>query len=226
MAEEKPASTAIRISSWDERAATVRTHAALSVASTRFCIKADLIAATRKLGIKDFDGDGEYLAHCTVDSLTETLGHPEDDVSNTFTARMLMLLESKPLFGDEVYWEAVEKVLSSYWQDYADHKADFVPAFLANDVLRMWRTFCVNYEARTAREPQEKKAKRKLKNYKLKHARLLTCYSGLAYLLAIFEAKKTVEPADVREMVKLAPIERLDALVRDYKCEQRKSTTS
>jgi hypothetical protein len=54
-----------------------------------------------------------------------------------------------------------------------------VPAFLANDILRIWRTFCVNYEARTETEPAEKKAKRKLKNYKLEHSRLLTCYSAL-----------------------------------------------
>ena len=186
------------------------------------CIKADLIEATRSLGIKDFDGDGEYLDHYTVDALIKTLGHPEDDVSNTFTARMLMLLESKPLFGDDVYWEAVEKVLDSYWQDYADHKSDFVPAFLANDVLRMWRTFCVNYEARTAREPEIKKAKRKLKNYKLKHARLFTCYSALAYLLAVFGAKNTVAPTDARDMVKLDPITRLDALVRDFGCDETK----
>ena len=40
-------------------------------------------------------------------------------------------------------------------------KDEFMPAFLANDILRLWRTFCVNYEARTQTEPAEKKAKRK-----------------------------------------------------------------
>src|SRR4029077_19402552 len=77
------------------------------------------------------------------------------------------------------YDEIVRDVIDGYWRDYQDHQANFMPAFLANDILRIWRTFCVNYEARTKREPDDKKASGKLKNYKLKHSRLLTCYSAL-----------------------------------------------
>lgn len=180
------------------------------------CVKADLIEATRGSGFQEFSGDGEYLAHYTVEQLVKTLGHPEDDASNTFTARLLLLLESKPLFGEEVYWEAINQVIAAYWGDFVDHKNAFVPAFLANDILRIWRTFCVNYEARTAREPDEKKAKRKLKNYKLKHSRLLTCYSAIAHLLGAFAAKKTVTPDDARAMVSATPTSRLEILVRDF----------
>jgi len=180
------------------------------------CVKADLIEATRRRGFQEFSGDGEYLIHYTVDELVKSLGHPNDDASNTFTARLLLLLESKPLLGPEVYWEAIDLVIAAYWGDFTDHKSEFVPAFLANDILRIWRTFCVNYEARTAREPEEKKAKRKLKNYKLKHSRLLTCYSALAYLLAVFGARKTVTPIDARTMVATTPTARLETLVREF----------
>jgi hypothetical protein len=51
----------------------------------------------------------------------------------------------------------------------------------------------------------KKKAKRKLKNYKLKHSRLLTCYSALAYLLAVFATRQTVTPDDARKMVSSTP---------------------
>jgi predicted nucleotidyltransferase len=180
------------------------------------CVKAELIDVTRKMHIQEFSGDGEYLIHYTVEQLIKTLGHQNDDASNTFTARLLLLLESKPLLGDDVYWEAIDQVIAAYWGDFADHKTDFVPAFLANDILRIWRTFCVNYEARTAREPDEKKAKRKLKNYKLKHSRLLTCYSALLYLLGVFAARKTVTPADARAMVASSPTERLDSLAQNF----------
>lgn len=54
-------------------------------------IKADLIDATRQLGIRDFSGEGEYLRHYTVTELVDALGTPEDDVENTFTARLLLL---------------------------------------------------------------------------------------------------------------------------------------
>jgi hypothetical protein len=126
-------------------------------------IKADLIEVTRELGIPEFSGDGRYLAAYSVHDFTKTLGTPEDDVTNTFTARLLLLLESRPLVEETVYREIIEEVTAAYWRDYEDHKSTFMPAFFANDVLRLWRTFCVNYEARTERVPEEEKAKGKLK---------------------------------------------------------------
>lgn len=189
-------------------------------------IKADLIGATAATGFPEFSGDGEYLVHYTIDELTETLGKPEDDVTNTFTARLLWLLESRPLIGVSVYNKLTEDVISAYWKDYEDHKTDFMPAFLANDILRMWRTFCVNYEARTSREPAVKNAKRALKNYKLKHSRLMTCYSGLLYLLAMFVLQKSVHPQDAIEMVVLSPTERLEWMMKQTRFSESRGKMS
>jgi len=177
------------------------------------CIKADLIEAIRELKIPEFSDDGRYLTHYSVHEFTKTLGTPEDDVTNTFTARLLLLLESCPLLESTVYQDVTEEVIAAYWRDYEDHKAEFMPAFLANDILRLWRTFCVNYEARTERMPESKKAKGKLKNYKLKHSRLLTCYSALLYLLAVYRRKGTVHPSDAMVMINLTPTERLEWLL-------------
>ncbi len=177
------------------------------------CIKADLIEATQAKGIPEFSGDGRYLEHYTVGELTGTLGKPEDDVTNTFTARLLLLLESRPLLETAVYDLVIEDVVGAYWQDFEDHKNDFTPTFLVNDILRLWRTFCVNYEARTQRVPASEKAKRKLKNYKLKYSRLLTCYSALLYLLTIHTRNNTVTPEDAKSMVHLSPTERLEWLL-------------
>ena len=176
------------------------------------CVQAELIQAARRFGFPEFSGDGRYLDHHSVYEFTSTLGTEKDDVANTFTARLLLLLESKPLLEDAVYGEIVMNVIESYWRDYPDHQENFIPAFLANDILRIWRTFCVNYEARTEREPEDKKASGKLKNYKLKHSRLLTCYSALLYLLAVHKCQKSVTPADALAMTKLTPTERLEWL--------------
>ena len=178
-------------------------------------LKAELISSTRKLGIPDFSGDGEYLQQYSVQKLLKTLGEPDDDAKNTFTARLLLVLESQCLLGAETYTYVIQQSINAYWRDYEGHQSNFVPAFLANDILRLWRTFCVNYEARTATDPPRKKAKRKLKNYKLKHSRLLTCYSSLLYLLAVYSLKGTVAPEDAIEMTKLTPTLRLESLLRE-----------
>jgi hypothetical protein len=59
----------------------------------------------------------------------------------------------------------------------------------------------------------EEKARGKLKNYKLKHSGLLTCYSGLLYLLAVCAGQRTVSPSDAMAMINLTPTERLDWLL-------------
>jgi hypothetical protein len=188
------------------------------------CIKADLIEATRKLKLPDFSGEGRYLIHYSIDDLIKTLGKPEDDVTNTFTARLLLLLESQPLVGQEVYDDILKEVIAPYWRDYEDHKNNFIPAFLANDILRLWRTFCVNYEAGTERIPEDKKAKGKLKNYKLKHSRMLTCYSALLFLLATFARQQTVGPADVLEMIHQSPTGRLEWLINQQDLRDARPT--
>jgi predicted nucleotidyltransferase len=172
-------------------------------------LKADLINATRAQGIPDFDGDGRYLVHYSVGHLKEALGTPEDDSLNTFTARLLLLLESQALLNESLYKIYIDQVIESYWRDYDDHKGDFIPAYLTNDILRLWRTFCFNYEARTQVQPVELKIKRKIKNYKLKFSRLLTCYSSILYLLAILQRAGTVTPGDARDMAEMCPIDRL-----------------
>lgn len=189
-------------------------------------IKANLIDVTSELGIPEFSGDGRYLIHYAIHELTQTLGKPEDDVTNTFTARLLLLLESRPLVGAKVYDEVIDNVIDAYWRDYADHKQNFVPAYLANDILRLWRTFCVNYEAGTQREPEDRKAKGKLKNFKLKHSRLLTCYSALLYLLATYRLHQTVTPEHAKQMIRLTPTERLEWLKTERPLVKSKPTVS
>lgn len=188
------------------------------------CIKAELIQVTRSLKFPEFSGDGRWLIHYSAHEFTKTLGAPEDDVTNTFTARLLLLLESCALIGKHVYHEVNDDVIAAYWRDYEDHKSDFMPAFLANDILRLWRTFCVNYEARTDRDPEAKKAKGKVKNYKLKHSRLLTCYSAILYLLAIYKKSGTVSPQNALDMIELTPTHRLEWLAKQKDLDVARKT--
>jgi hypothetical protein len=182
-------------------------------------IKADLIRATQELGIEEFSGDGEYLTHYTVEDLKRTLGTREDDVTNTFTARLLLLIESSPLIGESAYEQLTRSVIDAYWKDYAGKESVFMPSFLVNDILRMWRTFCVNYEAGKPPESDEDRAKRKLKNYKLKHSRMLSCYSALMFLLFAYKDAGTVSPDTALEMVSLTPTQRLEWLLGKSECK-------
>ena len=180
-------------------------------------VKADLVHMTKRLQMRDFDADGKYLTHYPLTLISDKMGTPDDDVLNTFFARLLLLLESKPIVEDAVYFECIDHVLAKYWRDFSDHKDNFVPAFLTNDILRLWRTLCVNYRARTKTEPSIEKNKRKLKNYKLKYSRLLTCFSTILYLIGQYRTYDTVSTNSAKEMVRLTPLERLSWVQKQEK---------
>ena len=173
-------------------------------------MKAALIQAAKELGFPKFSKDGKYLETYTTEDLCENLGRAEDDHANTFTARLLLLLESRPLLGESIYRQIIDEVIDPYWRDYEDRKDSFRPVFLINDIVRLWKTLCVNYEANTERYPAEKRAKRKLTNYKLKHSRVLTCYSAVLYLMQVFSQERTERPDHLRQMVQQSPTERLE----------------
>jgi Nucleotidyltransferase domain len=183
------------------------------------CVKADLIRLTREHGIQEFSGDGRYLTNYSAHELIDTLGKREDDVENAFTARLLLLLESCALVESDVHEAVLKEVIGAYWRDYDNHADEFMPAFLSNDILRLWRTFCVNYEAQTQRAPADKEAERKLKNFKLKHSRMLTCYSAILHLLATYQLKSTVSPEDALAIARLPPTVRLEQLLLERSLE-------
>jgi predicted nucleotidyltransferase len=165
-------------------------------------LKARLIEVSRELSFPEFSDDGEYVKSYDVkDDFIHKLGTRKDDYDNVLTARLLLLLESRPILGDDVYWKAIDELLAVYWRDYSQNSESFMPVFLTNDILRFWKTLCLNYEERTADTSTGKKTagpnvgKRRLLNYKLKYSRLLTCYSAIIYLLTVLRRDKgTVKP--------------------------------
>ena len=178
---------------------------------TKTLLDADLINAARTLRFPDFSNDGQYLSVHYVDDIKNTLGGPDDDSRNYFTARLLLLLESRPLYGDEVYERVLRQLIDSYCRDYHDHDKAFHPVFLINDILRFWRTLCLNYERRRNRPTDDEHIRNRnhLVNLKLKFSRLLTCHSAIA-LLSNPDAR--CDPDELFDIAQLSPLERLDKI--------------
>lgn len=168
-----------------------------------------LVDVARSMHFPPFSNDGEYLKVHSLTEMCRDLGSAQDDTTNAFTARMLLLLESRPIVGAKAYGEIIAAILAEYWRDYSDHAADFRPIFLLNDVMRYWKTLCLNYESKR-NEPEAvtavDKAKQHRKDLKLKYSRLLICF-GLVIPLATGRFRSATE---VRKLLELTPLERLE----------------
>ncbi len=167
-----------------------------------FKLFAELILVNEQLGLDPFSGDGEYLKTHDLRMLIDGTGSSEDDSENMFTTRLLLLLESAPLAGDGTYEEAIERVLQMYFRDDRGRK-DYRPLFLLNDVLRYWRTLCLNYE-RSRKEPGKPWWKR---NLNLKFPRKLTVFSTVLAMIA--PRQPALSASEFKEIAGRTPMERL-----------------
>jgi predicted nucleotidyltransferase len=146
-----------------------------------------VLNAQETAGFPDFSNDGAYLKFLYIDDVVKCIGHRDDDYKNAFTARMLLLTESTFLYNSQNFQKFRDKIVEVYFSDFHNHSTDFRPIFLLNDILRFWRTLCLNYEnSRHWRDDDDKikRAKGHLDNLKLKFSRLNICYSFIAHLLS------------------------------------------
>ncbi|MBK8255226.1 MAG: hypothetical protein IPK82_21515 [Polyangiaceae bacterium] len=197
-------------------------------------LQSAVIRALRSEGFEDPSNDASFLKLHAAEHLIERLGEPSDDTENTFTVRMLLLLESRPLLGDLAHERLAKKALDAYWKNVEAHREDYLPIVFFNDIIRYWRMMLLNYESKTAdkqrrvermfaagpspertRAELDLEADKNLRSYKLRFSRCLLCYSSVAYLMA--EAYRTqteqkrahVTREVVDHMVMLPPMDRL-----------------
>lgn len=122
---------------------------------------------------------GPFAAPVFSEKLVHHIGLNPDDNEN-LTRRMLFLLESVPVTGEEAYWAVRDEILGRYLDQSV--KAFRPPRFLLNDVVRYWRTICVDFAGK------ERKGAEKwgLRNAKLRTSRKILFACGFLPVLECF----------------------------------------
>jgi len=160
----------------------------------------EVIRINSKLGFPEFSNDGQYLQVYSFPDMLKALGSPRDDNENLFTVRMLLILESKAVFNKNLYSQHIKNTLGHYFRDRKG-RSYFRPLFLLNDLLRYWRTVCLNYEL--IRDDPKKPWRKK--NINLKFSRMLTVFGTVLPIVA----KPTAKIEFLIDLVKCSPMERL-----------------
>ncbi len=165
---------------------------------------------------RPFSRGGEFIRTLSMQDLVRLIGDPQDDARNLFTARMLLLINSKPLTNEAAHRDAWEGVLNRYWAPQ-DPQADFRPVMLLNDIRRWWGVLCLNFErfnpftvvdAYTAHAPAE----RRVANLKLRFARVMAAYTPVVGLLDISSPEGIVPRQGCEIVLRRSPVARLEHL--------------
>ena len=134
--------------------------------------------------------------------LVHDIGLDQDDNSN-LTRRMLFLLESVPITGTDSYRAVREEVLDRYLDESV--KAYRPPRFLLNDVVRYWRTICVDFAGKEHEGPK----KWGLRNAKLRTSRKILFAGGLLPVLECFRFDLGDIRGYLEEQLEMLPTDRI-----------------
>lgn len=156
-------------------------------------------------GLKMPAVSGVFENPLKIDKLLKTIGG-DQDTNEFITRRMLFLLEGEWTFNKELFERTRVQLIERYVaDDLSEHK---LCLFLLNDVIRYWRTICVDFEHKTATADKP----RALRLIKLRFSRMLLYLGGVA---AVSQTMKlTVEDKRNRldELFSMPTVARLQSI--------------
>ena len=117
--------------------------------------------------------DGVFEKPIRCSKLISNIGG-EKDTNIYITRRMLYLLESECVFNQEKYESIRLELIKRYVPPDLDDKK--ICLFLLNDVVRYWRTICIDFENKTTDGDKP----RAIRLIKLRFSRMLLYFAGVA----------------------------------------------
>lgn len=132
-----------------------------------------------------------------------------DDTNKHITRRMLLLLEGEWIFNKEKFETTRRKLLKAYMPFTL--REEQICLFLLNDVIRYWRTICVDFEFKTR---DDRKA-RAIRLIKLRFSRMLLFIAGVLAIGETYNRSASDKLKTLNNMLELPAIERIQTIAGD-----------
>lgn len=160
----------------------------------------------REVGVKMPASGGVFEDPLPSGELLATIGGNDD--TNTFiTRRMLFLLEGEWIFNERAFKETRQALILRYVDDGLDEKK--ICLFLLNDIIRYWRTICVDYEYKTANGGKAKA----IRLIKLRFSRMLLYFAGVVAIGETQGLPVEGKREKLNVLLSTSPIERLRSVI-------------
>ena len=157
------------------------------------------------LGMKLPASNGVFKNPLRADKICKIGGQPDDN--ETLTRRMLFLLEGEWLFNKSAFHEVRVKLLKKYL--YYRPEEDKICMFLLNDIIRYWRTICVDLEYKVYADNKA----REIRLIKLRFSRMLLYASGVLAIGQGHGLSCEEKIKSLRALFEKDPIDRIQSVV-------------
>lgn len=156
-------------------------------------------------GIKMPAHGGVFEDPLPTTQLTTTIGG-EDDTNKNITRRMLYLLEGEWVANEDGFGRLRTDLVARYVPEDLDEQK--IVRFFLNDVIRYWRTICVDFEHKTADATKP----RAIRLVKLRLSRMLLYVAGIAAARQTVGRNSVAKRERLVELLALPPLQRLEEI--------------
>ena len=156
----------------------------------------------READIKMPANDGVFENPLPAEELLKKIGG-EADTNEFTTRRMLFLLEGEWLHNPDGFHQIRIDLISHYVDNEIDDRK--LCRYLLNDIIRYWRTICVDFEQKTA----DGEKPRAIRLIKLRFARMMLYFGGVAAICKTMDMPAADKRATLGRTFAVPPIERL-----------------
>lgn len=183
-----------------------------ALASEASEIASEVYRHVEACGIPGADASGIYRQPTTARDLLnpESVGVIDESV-DVFGKRMQLLIESRPVVGNDAFRDLTAAILDRYMQPNAESLG--IPDFdyLLNDLIRYYRSYRVAKHWATS----GRRDGWYLKQVKVQHTRLLT-FATSVMLLGEYATDATVDRTQLLHCLGTAPLERVQLLCEKH----------
>jgi predicted nucleotidyltransferase len=130
-----------------------------------------VIEVVQSLGLKPPAQNGVFEKALCLSDLIKNIGGKNDN-NESITRRMLLLLEGEWLTNQREFSNARQNMIRAYVKE--EIATEKVCRYLLSDIIRYWRTMCVDYEYKQASGKPPG-----LRRIKLRFSRCLMYYAGV-----------------------------------------------
>jgi hypothetical protein len=152
--------------------------------------------------------DGAFRAAEAIPGMLANIGG-SDDTNPKMTRRMLLLLEGVSLCNAELFEGVKQQILERYVRPGITVHG--LARFLLNDVIRYYRTMCVDFEYKTV----ERGKTWGVRNLKLLYSRKMLYFGGVLAVAETADRTREQKLDQLSGLLSLTPIQRLEQLFGD-----------